>query len=54
MIVPRVWRRNYRNGEVIPNPCTIQRLHILSGGNTQGMCRDVALPTLGGVAFCKR
>ena len=37
-----------------PHNHPIQRLHIPSGDNTQGMCRDVALPTLGGIAFCKR
>ena len=45
--------RNDRNGEVIPNNHPIQRICILSGENTRGMCRDVALPTLGGVDFCK-
>ena len=45
---------NERDGEVITNPHTIQRLRILSGENTRGMCWDVALPTLGGIAFYKR
>ena len=54
VILPRGWRWNERNREVIPNPCPIQRLRILSGENTRGMLWDVALPTLGGVAFCKR
>ena len=54
VIVPRGRCWNDRNREVIPNPCPIQCLHILSGENMWGMCRDAALPTLGGVAFCKR
>ena len=54
VIVPRGWRRNDRDGEVIPNPRPIQHLWILIGENTRGVCRDVALPTLAGVAFCKR
>ena len=54
MIEPRGRRRNDCNREAIPNPCPIQRLRILSGENTRGVCRDVALPTLGSVAFCKR
>ena len=54
MIIPRGRRRNYRDGEVVPNPRPIQRLRIFSGENMRGMCRDVALPTLGGFAFCKR
>ena len=45
-IVPRGRRRNDCDREVIPNPCPIQRLHILSGENMRGMCQDVALPTL--------
>ena len=48
----RHWNDRYR--EVITKPCTIQRLSILSEKKTRGMCRDVALPTLRGVAFCKR
>ena len=51
MVVPRGRHQNDRNGEVITNPCFIQRLRILSGENTRGMCQDVALLTLGGVAF---
>ena len=31
MIIPRGRRLNDRGGEVIPNPCPIQRLRILSG-----------------------
>ena len=53
MILPIGRRRNDRNGEIIPNPFPIKRLRILSGGNMRGIFRDVALPTLGGVAFCK-
>ena len=49
-MVPRGRRQNDYDGEVITNPCLIQRLCILSGENTLG----VALPTLGVVAFCKR
>ena len=51
VILTRGQRRNDRNMEVIPNPCPIQLLHILSGENTREVCRDVALPTLVGVAF---
>ena len=54
MIVRRGRRRNDCNKEVIPNPRPIKRLCILSGENMQGMRRDVALPILDGVAFCKR
>ena len=36
------------------NPRTIQRLRLLPGENTRGICREVALLTLGGVALCKR
>ena len=54
MIAPRGRRQNDRNREVIPKPLAIQLLRILNGGNMPGMFRDVALPTLGGVAFCKR
>ena len=32
----------------------IQRLRLLPDENTRGICREEALPTLGGVAFCKR
>ena len=52
VIVPRGRIQNDCDGEVIPNPRPIQRLRILSGENTWGMCRDVTLPTLSGVAFC--
>ena len=53
-IAPRRQRQNDRDGDVISNPRPFQRLHILSGENRRGMRRDVALPTLGSVAFCKR
>ena len=53
-ILPRGRRRNEGTGEVIPNPRPIQCLRILSGENTREICRYVDLPTLGGVAFCKR
>ena len=52
--MPRGRRQNECNGEVIPNPCPIQRLRILSGESTRGMCLHLALPTPGGVAFSKR
>ena len=51
MIVPKRWRHNDHDREVIPNPSLIQWICILSGVNTQGMCWDVALITLGSVAF---
>ena len=51
MIVPKGRRQNDRDREVIPNPRPIQQLRIFSGQNTRGMCRDVDLPTLGGVPF---
>ena len=54
MVVPRGQLQNDREGEVFPNPYPIQRLRIHSGENMLGMFRDVSLPTLGGVAFCKR
>ena len=39
---------------MVANPRPIQRLRLLPGENTRGMCREVAFPTLGGVTFCKR
>ena len=51
VIVPRGRRRNDCDRKVIPNPCIIQRLCIISEENMRGMCRDVAFPTLNGVAF---
>ena len=54
VIVPWGRHQNDRNGEFIPNPRPIQRLCILNAENTRRMCRDVALPTLGGFAFFKR
>ena len=47
-------RREERGRQTVSNPRPIQRLHLLPGENTRGICREVALPTLGGVAFCKR
>ena len=47
-------RREDLSGEVIANPRTIQRLRLLPRENTRWMCREVALPTLRGFAFCKR
>ena len=54
MIVPRGRRRNDCNNEVITNPRPIERLCIVSGVNTRGVYRAVALPNLGGFAFYKR
>ena len=54
VILLRGGRRNDHNVKVILNPRPIQRLWILIGENTRGVCLDVALPTLGGIAFCKR
>ena len=53
-MVPWGRRREDCSGEVIANPRPIQRLSLLPEENTRGICREVALPTLGGVAFCKR
>ena len=47
-------RRKERGGQAVSNPRPIQRLRLLPGENTRGICREVALPTLGEVAFCKR
>ena len=52
-MAPRRRRREERGGQVVSNPRPIQRLSLLPGENTRGICREVALPTLGGVAFCK-
>ena len=54
LVAPRGRRRKDRSGEAIANPRPIQRLRLLPGENTRGICRDLALPTLGGVAFCNR
>ena len=54
LVAPQGRRREDRSGEVITNSRPIQRLRLLPGENTRGMCREVALPTLGGVDFCKR
>ena len=54
LVAPRGRCRKDRSREAIVNPRPIQRLRLLPGENTQGMCREVALPTLGGVTFCKR
>ena len=54
VIVSRGRHQNNHNGEVITKPRPIKCIRILSWGNTRGMCWDVALPTLGIVAFCKR
>ena len=39
--------------ELCLNPCTIQRLRLLLGENTRGVCWNVVLTILGGAAFCK-
>ena len=54
LVAPRGCRRKDRSGEAIAKPRPIQCLRLLPGENTRGICREVALPTLGGVAFCKR
>ena len=54
LVAPQGRCRNERNGEAIANLRHIQRLRLISRENTRGMCREVALPTLGGVTFCKR
>ena len=51
---PRGRRRKERGGQAVSNPRPIQSLHLLPGENTRGICREVALPTLGGVDFFKR
>ena len=53
-MAPRGRRREERGGQVVSNPRPIQSLRLLPGENTRGICREVALPTLGVVAFCKR
>ena len=53
-MAPQGRLRKDRSREANANPWPIQRLRLLPGENTQGMYREVALPTLGGVAFCKR
>ena len=50
-VAPRGRRREERGGQAVSNPRPIQRLRLLPGENTWGICREVALPTLGGVAF---
>ena len=47
-------RREDRGEQAVSNPRPIQRMHLLPGENTRDICREVSLPTLGGVAFCKR
>ena len=54
LVAPRGRRREDRSGEALANLRPIQRLRLLPGENTRGMCREVDLPTLGGVALCKR
>ena len=54
MAAPWGRRHEERGGQVVSNPRPIQRLHLLPGKNTRGICREVALPTLGGFSFCKR
>ena len=54
LVAPRGCQHKDRIREAIANQRPIQRLRLLLGENTRGMCREVALPTLGGVAFCKR
>ena len=53
-MAPRERRREDRSKEAIANPRPIQCLRLLPGENTRGVCREVALPTLGGFAFYKR
>ena len=53
MVAPWGRRCEDRSGEAIANPRPIQNLRLLPGENTRGMCMEVSLPTLGGVAFCK-
>ena len=47
-------RRIPADGAPNPNPRLIQNLCLLSGDNTRGMCCNIALPVLGGAAFCNQ
>ena len=53
-MAPRGRRREERGRQAVSKPRPIQHLHLLPVENTRGICREVSLPTLGGVAFCKR
>ena len=54
LAAPRARRREDRSKATIANPRPIHRLCLLPGENTRGICREIAFPTLRGVAFCKR
>ena len=51
-LVPPAPRRISPEGSWVSDMFPIQRLRILLGYNIRGVCRNVALPIVGGAEFC--
>ena len=50
---PSAPRRSSPEGNLLSNPRAIPHLQFLTFENTQGICRNVAFPIVGGADFCK-